>query len=173
MNKKLSHMLVTSSLLVTMCVVPLTTAWGTGNQEEPATQKPDIAVDNHIPKGTIATANKSYYNSPPQNAIDGRTGTPWNPGTNSGTIDFTFPYAVSIKGIKIAADALPANYEVYTIYGLQKDKWIQIAKATRYVPNQSTILDTIPVTAGLYDGIIISTDSPYSWVGINEVILVQ
>jgi len=142
----------------------------------PTNANPNSEMEGETPPTGSLITGTSYPSTPAINAIDGNLNTYWNSGSTTGSIDITFPSPLSISGVQIAANASPATNEDYIIYGLFNGKWNQISSpSTQYVNwNQNlkpTILEPIPVTPALYDGIRIQVNAGSSWVAISEVTL--
>ena len=134
------------------------------------------------PKGTIATASGVYSNATPDKSIDRILQWPqsvWVAPSYNGWLQLNFPTPQTMSGIQIAAHAYPETNEIYTIYGYQNGKWLQISNpTTRHVYNMAhnnisqSILSPISVTPGTYSAIKISVNGGASWVAIIEVTLI-
>jgi hypothetical protein len=122
------------------------------------------------PAGSTATASGAYA-SAPGDAIDGNVGTYWNAGDYAGWIDVKFPAAIYFDRVRVAATALPACSEPYTLTGFRAGTPTVIGTATPAVPDGAAWLPTMVVTAGVYDELRIDVGTSSSWIAIAEIVV--
>ncbi len=125
------------------------------------------------PVGTMARATSIYTQYAASLAIDGSLTTAWWASGYQASLTITFPAPTVFSGVRLAAAAVPATSEVYTILGSDGTTVIGRATANPTVgqPPTYSILPKIPVTPGAYSSITISVDGMLSWVQINEISL--
>ncbi|WP_042162502.1 discoidin domain-containing protein [Paenibacillus gorillae] len=130
------------------------------------------------PEGTIISG-VSFPGTPAENAIDGNLLSYWSSGSSLGTLELLFPEPTKISGVQLAAYASPTSTEEFEIYGLNQGNWIEVSDTTTHdVSGDSsftpTILNTITILPGNYDGIRIEVNTnSSSWVAISEIRFIQ
>ncbi|WP_314587896.1 discoidin domain-containing protein [Paenibacillus terrigena] len=140
---------------------------------------------NAIPQGSTSTG-PFYTGHGTSSAHDGDITTYWNSGSNSGTIQITFPSKTFISGVQIASVASSSSVTAYKIYGLKNGEWevltpVITGKVT--VGNPSTpgtidpgkvdIFEPTAIAPGEYEGIKLDTSASASWVAIAEITLLS
>lgn len=121
------------------------------------------------PAGTTITASGSY-SSTPQMAIDGTLDTYWNSGDYTGWVRLKFPKAVRFDRVRLAANALPACDETYTLVGYKGGAATPLGTATRSVGSGGW-LPTIEVAGGTWDELSIEVAKAASWITLGEVVV--
>jgi hypothetical protein len=126
-----------------------------------------------VPPGTIATASATYSTSVPSNAIEGSLSLSinWSPGSDTGSLNLTFPTPQSITGIRLGANSDPPTSETYSI--TEGSSMTSIGTATEMVNGNTmlTVESAIPLNPGSYSTITINVDGNGSWAAINAVSL--
>ncbi|MBI2390903.1 MAG: hypothetical protein HYV09_15030 [Deltaproteobacteria bacterium] len=122
------------------------------------------------PAGTTITASGSY-SSTPEMAIDGNLDTYWNSGGYTGSVRLKFAGAIRFDRVRLAATALPACDETYTLVGWVGGAPTTIATATRSVPSVGAWLPTIEVTAGTWDELSVEVAKAASWITLGEIVV--
>ena len=122
------------------------------------------------PSGSTATASGAYM-SAPGDAIDGNTGTIWNSGDYSGSIDIHFPRAIYFDRVRVAGNSLPDCSEPYTFSGFTAGAGGTIGSATLSVTGSVDWAPTVPVTPGTYDELRVDVGTSASWIAIAEIVV--
>lgn len=122
------------------------------------------------PAGTIATATSSYM-SAPDVIVDGSLSTIWNSGGYTGTVRLAFPAAISLDRIRVAANALPASDETYTITGFSMGAPTSLGSFVRSVGGSTEWSAPIEVPRGTYDELLIDIGTSASWITLAEVMV--
>jgi hypothetical protein len=122
------------------------------------------------PAGTVATATSAYMSSPDV-IVDGSLSTVWNSGGYTGTVRLSFPSALSLDRIRVAANALPATDETYTITGFSKGAPTSLGSFVRSIGGSTDWAAPIEVPRGAYDEVLIDIGTSASWITLAEVMV--
>jgi len=124
------------------------------------------------PSGTTVTANGAYM-SAAESVVDAQLSTVWNSGDYAGWLRLKFPSPTRFDRVRIAANALPACDEVYTIKGVSGGATTTLATATRSVTSETKWLPAIELSAGTYDELLIEIGMSASWIAIGEIVVFE
>jgi len=122
------------------------------------------------PAGTTITGSGAYM-STPQMAIDGKLDTVWNSGGYTGSVRLKFPKAIRFDRVRLAANAVPACDETYTLTGYLAGAPTTLAAATRPVVSAVGWLPTIDLPGGTWDELSIDVAKAASWITLAEVVV--
>jgi hypothetical protein len=121
------------------------------------------------PKGTSVTASGAYM-STPEMSVDGSLSTVWNSGGYTGSMRLSFAAAVAIDRVRVAANALPASDETYTITGFLAGASTPLGSFVRSIGGSTEWATPIELPSGTYDALLIEIGGSASWITLAEVI---
>ncbi|WP_254659881.1 ran-binding protein 10 [Paenibacillus sp. KS1] len=135
-----------------------------------ASSKVDTMEGLMPPKGTTVVDSNNLDNETAMRVIDGDLNTQWGPTSDffSGSLEITFPQALTLKFVQVAGNASPMDNVTYQIFAYKNGTWEAISKKEeRWVSDNAT--DPISVTPGNYEKIKITVNGYSSWVAIKEI----